>query len=117
RVCNRRQLETRLRFPVVAEVTSMPRRIAGALSTCDSANVELHLFEESVYGLGTRLRLGEETEGLSILAVTSAISREGKTSVAVQLALSIARATGERTLRIDGDFRSPDIHRLSEIDH
>src|SRR5439155_9858667 len=39
RVSNRRQLETSLRFPVVAEVTAMPRRIAGALAASDSANV------------------------------------------------------------------------------
>jgi capsular exopolysaccharide synthesis family protein len=49
------------------------------------------------------------------LAVTSAANHEGKTSVAVQLAVSIARALGEPTLIIDGDMRSPGIHRVFEI--
>jgi len=44
------------------------------------------------------------------LAVTSAANQEGKTSVAVQLAVSIARALREPTLLIDGDMRSPSIH-------
>jgi len=117
RVCNRKQLESTLRSPVVAEVTSMPRRITARGAAADSPlNVELHLFEESVYGLGTRLRLSQDGDGLRIVAVTSAVSREGKTSVAVQLALSIARATGEPTLLIDGDLRAPDVHRIFEIE-
>jgi capsular exopolysaccharide synthesis family protein len=51
-----------------------------------------------------------------ILAVTSAVSREGKTNVAVQLAISVASATNRPTLLIDGDMRSPDIHRIFEIE-
>jgi capsular exopolysaccharide synthesis family protein len=117
RVSNRRQLEVNCRLPVVAEVTAMPRRIsASRTAASDPANIELHLFEESVYGLGTHLMLAPEGHALRVLSVTSAISREGKTSVAVQLALSIARATGEPTLLIDGDLRSPDIHRIFEVD-
>ena len=48
--------------------------------------------------------------------MTSAGSREGKTSVAAQLALSIAaRASGQPTLLIDGDMRSPCVHRVFDI--
>jgi succinoglycan biosynthesis transport protein ExoP len=47
--------------------------------------------------------------------VTSAVNHEGKTSVAAQLAVSIARASGEPTLLIDGDMRSPGVHRVFEI--
>jgi len=52
---------------------------------------------------------------LRILAITSAVSQEGKTSVAVQLAVSIARATHEPTLLIDGDLRSPGVHRVFDL--
>jgi succinoglycan biosynthesis transport protein ExoP len=117
RVSNRRQLESTSRMPVVAEVTSLPRaaRNAGLISG-EHANRELQLFEESIYSLRTHLLLSESSIPLRTLAVTSAISREGKTSVAVQLAMSIARSTGEPTLLIDGDLRCPDIHRIFEID-
>jgi polysaccharide biosynthesis transport protein len=55
-------------------------------------------------------------QGMRVLAVASAVSREGKTSLACQLAISMASASGEPTLLIDGDIRSPDIHRIFGID-
>jgi capsular exopolysaccharide synthesis family protein len=42
--------------------------------------------------------------------VTSAVAGEGKTSLAAQLAASLARG-GHRTLLIDGDLRNPAAHR------
>lgn len=117
RVSNRRQLESSCHMPVVAEVTAMPRFAdSKSLAQREQGNRELQLFEESIYGLRTHLLLAQASGGLRTLAVTSAISREGKTSVAVQLALSIARSTGEPTLLIDGDLRCPDIHRIFEIE-
>lgn len=117
RVSNRRQLEATSLMPVVAEVTSMPRLVTSQ-SAADriQASRELQLFEESIYGLRTQLMLSHASQGLQAIAVTSAISREGKTSVAVQLALSIARSTGEPTLLIDGDLRCPDVHRIFEVE-
>jgi succinoglycan biosynthesis transport protein ExoP len=52
---------------------------------------------------------------MRILAVTSAANHEGKTSVAAQLAVSFARATGDPVLLIDGDMRSPDIHNVFQV--
>ena len=116
RVSNRRQLEASSQMPVVAEVTSLPK--AGAVSRLASGqkNRELQLFEESIYSLRTYLLLAQAPRSLRTLAVASAVSSEGKTSVAVQLAMSIARSTSEPTLLIDGDLRCPDIHTIFEID-
>lgn len=117
RVSSRRQLETTSGLPVVAEVTAMPRQVSSASAAdIEQAQRELQIFEECIYGLRTHLMLAQKTGHLRTIAVTSAISREGKTSVAVQLALSIARSTGERTLLIDGDLRCPDIHRIFEME-
>jgi capsular exopolysaccharide synthesis family protein len=44
------------------------------------------------------------------------VSREGKTSLATQLAISIATSSGKPTLLVDGDLRSPDVHRIFGID-
>jgi capsular exopolysaccharide synthesis family protein len=115
RVSCRRQLESASRVPVVAEVTAMPRLSSRAIGG-DGENRELQLFQESIFGLRTQLLLDKSAGELRTLAVTSAVSREGKTSVAVQLAISIARSTGQLTLLIDGDLRCPDVHRIFEID-
>jgi capsular exopolysaccharide synthesis family protein len=114
RVNSRQQLEMIGALKVVGEITELPRRTRRSGTARISR--DLQLFEESVDGLRTYLSLLDSLEGLRVLAVTSAISREGKTSVAAQLAVSLAAATGEPTLLIDGDLRSPDIHRVFGVD-
>lgn len=114
RVNSRQQLEIGGALKVVGEITALPRRTRRSGSA--RVNRDLQLFEESVDGLRTHLSLLESLQGLRVLAVTSAISREGKTSVAAQLAVSLAAATGEPTLLIDGDLRSPDVHRVFGVD-
>lgn len=116
RVTNRDQLEHGGKITVVGEVTSLPRKLKRAAGQNNDARWELQLFEESIDGLRTYLSLVTSLQDMKVLAVASAISREGKTSLAAQLAISIATSSGEPTLLVDGDLRSPDIHRIFGID-
>jgi polysaccharide biosynthesis transport protein len=116
RVSSRDQLETGGKIAVVGEVTALPRRVHGRTAKDGTPSRELQLFEESIDGLRTYLSLVHSLQGTRVLAVASAISGEGKTSLAAQLAVSIASATGESTLLIDGDTRSPDVHRIFDVD-
>ncbi len=116
RVSASNQLESSHRLAVVGEVTSLPTRQSGSRALSRADNTEMLLFEESVDGLRTYLSLMGSLRDLRILAVTSAVSGEGKTCLSSQLAVSIARATGEPTLLIDGDMRYPDLHAIFETE-
>ena len=110
-------LERQLRMQVMGEIARLPmRRYAVPQTGAMKAGSELRIFEESVDSLRTALTLSNGLHDMRILAITSAASHEGKTSVASQLAISLARASGKPTLLIDGDMRSPDVHRVFGID-
>jgi len=116
RVTSRGQLESVNRLSVVGEITALPSRRRGS-SQKKQTERSVMLFEESVDCLRTYLSLGNNSsQELRVLTVTSAVSQEGKTTLAAQLAVSIARATGEMTLLIDGDMRSPGIHEVFDIE-
>jgi polysaccharide biosynthesis transport protein len=69
---------------------------------------------ESINAIRTILLHASRTEALQVVMVTSAQKGEGKTSLSVHLAASLARA-GYKTLLIDGDLRSPAAHRLFDM--
>jgi polysaccharide biosynthesis transport protein len=116
RVNDAEQLQQNSQLSVVGEITNLPERTKSASRAATiRVSRDLSLFEESVDILRTGLVLGNDQDLMQILAVTSACTREGKTSIATQLALSIARSTEDKTLLIDGDMRSPDVHALFDI--
>ncbi|URR35493.1 AAA family ATPase [Thermosynechococcus sp. HN-54] len=69
------------------------------------------IFRESFYFLLTHLRqLGMQ----QVLAVTSAQSGEGRTTIATYLALAAA-TVGQRVLLVDANFRQPGLHQVLGI--
>jgi capsular exopolysaccharide synthesis family protein len=66
---------------------------------------------EAVDAIRTRLLHESRAGETRVIMVTSAVSGEGKTSLAGQLAASLARAW-KNTLLVDGDLRHPAAHRL-----
>ena len=61
---------------------------------------------ESVDGIAARVLRKAEIEQCRVIMVSSASGGEGKTTLATQLALSLARA-GRRTVLVDFDLRRP----------
>lgn len=59
--------------------------------------------------LGVRLRDLARTRPLKRVLITSTIPQEGKTTVAVNLALTLARSTQQKILLLEGDVRRPAI--------
>jgi len=69
---------------------------------------------EAFRSLRTNLEFAELDKPLKILLVTSPGVSEGKTTVAVNLALMIAQ-TGKRVALVDADLRRPQIHKVLDI--
>jgi exopolysaccharide transport family protein len=67
-------------------------------------------FAESIRAIRLSIQRAVRIKPVQIILVTSAIDNEGKTTVAVNLALSLA-ALGIRTLLIDCDLRNPETTR------
>ena len=67
------------------------------------------LIAESFRSIRTNLQFVDNTPGAKIIAITSTISGEGKTFVAINLAGIIA-FSGKRVIIIDLDMRKPKIH-------
>lgn len=65
--------------------------------------------------LRTNLQLDDRLRACRTLVVTSASANEGKSTLAMLLAGSLARA-GFRTLLVDADFRNPSLSRRLGID-
>lgn len=100
-------LEARKLIPVIGEVARLPTNV--------SIGSKRRVFEESVDSLRVNLLMSKGTEQARSIAVTSSTSGEGKSSLASQLAISIAKATGETVLLVDADVRNPDQHHLFGI--
>lgn len=71
-------------------------------------------YQEDIYSLQNRVDNLMKTKGHKVLLVTSTEPSEGKTTVAVNLALAMAQR-GKKVLLIDGDLRKPDIKNFFTI--
>ena len=55
-----------------------------------------------------------QSNGMKVFMITGANDGEGRTTVASQLAASLAR-TGKRTVLVDADMRHPWLHQLFDL--
>jgi len=115
-------------LPSLAVVPSLPNLLGSSnsskLLTTDDAEenrqgsrIELVSFvkpksqvSEAFRALRTSLLLSQAEHPPQVILVTSALPREGKTTSALNLAVTLAQL-GDRTLIVDGDLRKPGIRR------
>ena len=93
----------------------------GASSNGHEKRIELvaqHLpksqMSEAFRALRTALLLSQADRPPQVILVTSALPREGKTTAAANLAVTLAQL-GDRTLLIDADLRKPGVGRLLSL--
>lgn len=96
---------------VIGSLPMLNGRRAGGLLPMTAGmrrSVEIGL-SRSIDSIRTALLYRKSKTPIEVVLVTSALGQEGKTTVASQLAVSVARS-GRRALLIDADVRNPQQH-------
>ena len=107
-------IETKLKAPLLALVPKLAknetRRSATARVVMDKPN---SIFAEAIRSARTGVTLSAIDQSHRILVVTSSMPGEGKTTIAINLA--VAHSQTQRTLLIDADMRRPAVSRGLEL--
>ncbi|MGD9644475.1 MAG: polysaccharide biosynthesis tyrosine autokinase, partial [Pirellulales bacterium] len=116
RIAEPEQISQETNLCVLGEITTLPMQPLGAPQG-RGRRFELYrdTFEESIDYLRTSLLLSNSLDSAQVIAVASATSNEGKSSLASHLAVSLARSSQAPVLLIDADMRAPDVHQMFGI--
>jgi capsular exopolysaccharide synthesis family protein len=98
-----------LGLPLMGTVPPLPPKARAATPAAEDEAMGPMI--ESMDAIRAMLLHAGRAESLRVLMVASAVSGEGKTSLASHLAASLARG-GRRTLLVDGDLRNPAAHQV-----
>ncbi len=121
-------VRTQLGLPVVGHIpmmTGLSRRRARAsdqsgIAALDPALCTLHRpkgrHAEAYRAVRTALYFTARGEGHKVVQITSPEAGDGKTTLASNLAASIA-LSGKKVLLVEADFRRPRIHRFFKLDN
>lgn len=101
-----------LGLTVLGSVPVIPNRVIAHSNSPSRRHQEWQSrLTEAVDGIMARLLRKATTQDTRTVLVTSSISGEGKTTLATQLAMSLAR-NGHRTVLVDFDLRRPTLHQV-----
>ena len=99
------------------------KSIVGFVPKCVSSQAARQIFfdgekhspaVEAIRTLRTNLYLADLDSDIFTLLVTSAVPKEGKTTIAGNVAIAFANA-GKKVVLVDTDMRRPQIHRMFDV--
>jgi capsular exopolysaccharide synthesis family protein len=114
RLNSTREVNEGLGVRVLGHLPSLSGRAGRKMQSGGDAGALQALLMESIDSVRASLVHCTTVASPRVVLVTSAEQREGKTTVASQLAASLARA-GRRTLLVDGDLRRPAAHLVFDV--
>lgn len=113
-ITNSDEVSRGLGLTLVGTIPTLPKQVRLPVANANANPFWQNQLMESVDTIRTMLLHSARNNNTRVIMVTSASGGEGKTSLASQLAASLARAW-KKTLLIDGDLRSPEAHKLFEV--
>jgi Mrp family chromosome partitioning ATPase len=102
-------VEEILSAPVITRVRPLPKRVRMV-----SYGPHQAAFADAYSLLAAQVAPAKDVRKPKVIAVTSSVAQEGKTSTAANLAVALARR-GADVILADFDFRKPDMNRLFNI--
>ncbi len=106
------EVTERLGLPMMGSVPILPSRVTRQLGGhSERSRWWQALLSESIAGIRANLL---RVDDVRVVMVTSAVGGEGKTTVATQLAMSLARA-GKRTALVDFDLPRPSVSSVFNL--
>lgn len=113
RIESSESVSTQLGLPIIGTIPRQLRFIAKRYGNTSNTGWE-SMLNESMNATRTMLMHGHGLSNARVIQIVSPISGEGKTTLAVHLAASIAM-TGLRTVLVDGDLRNPNTNKRFQI--
>jgi capsular exopolysaccharide synthesis family protein len=110
---NPEDIEAKLEEPIFGQLPEADRRHNTEGYPLLTRMKPLTMFAEALRGVRSALLLGPDGASKPMLAVTSAVPGDGKTTCTTNFAATLA-AAGNRTLLIDADLRRGNIHNYFE---
>jgi capsular exopolysaccharide synthesis family protein len=116
------EIRARLNAPIMGHVPPIRTKQANDAGTPEDIDPTLVTIvrqrsteAEAYRGVRTQVIQATENNGNKVLQITSPSPGDGKSTLAANLAISLAQA-GKKTILIDCDFRKPRVHKIFKID-
>ena len=107
RINSASEVSKRLKIPVIGTVPLIPATVMRRLGDATrQSQIWKMRFTEALDNVAARLLRKAECDQARVILITSALGGEGKTTLATQLAMSLARAR-RKTVLVDFDLRQP----------
>jgi polysaccharide biosynthesis transport protein len=109
------EVETMFSAPIIGHIFEQETGPGAKLRLYDLDDLR-HPISEAVRALRTNMEMSNPDRPMKTLLISSADIGDGKSSVAANLALSMAQRDKDVVL-LDGDLRRPNVHQLFELNN